>query len=92
MLRNHETIRNLIQGAGSQFVSVVFTKKDGARRQLTFNPLDFAEIKGTGHPTTDPNIFRIRDTKLQSWRSFDARRVVQLKVAGSVTHFSPEAE
>ena len=79
---NHEIIRSLIQQAGSQFVSVVFLKKDGQQRQLTFNPLDFSEIKGTGHPTTDPNIFRIRDSKLSAWRSFDARRVVSIKVAG----------
>jgi hypothetical protein len=85
MKHKHEIIRDAIQSAGSQFVSVVFLKKDGERRQLTFNPLDFAEIKGTGSPAADPNIFRIRDIKLSQWRSFDARRVVSIKVSG-ITH------
>ena len=89
-MQNHEAIRSLIHEAGSRFVSVVFLKKDGQQRQLTFNPLDFSEIKGTGTPTKDPNIFRIRDSKLSSWRSFDARRVVSIKVGGETKYFLQE--
>lgn len=84
----HETIRSTIQSAGSQFVSIRFLKKDGTERQLTFNPRDFADIKGTGHVTDDPNIFRIRDSKLGAWRSFDARRCLSIKVGGRVTSFT----
>lgn len=81
---NHETIREAITNAGSKLVSVRFTKADGSERQLTFNPLDFADIKGTGHAAKDPNIFRIRDIKLGQWRSFDARRVHSIKVGGKL--------
>lgn len=86
-MANHETIRKVINEAGSKLVSVRFTKKDGSERQLTFNPMDFAEIKGTGTPTADPNIFRIRDIKLGQWRSFDARRCHSIKVGGKLTQF-----
>lgn len=89
-MANHEAIRSLIGQAGSKLVSVRFTKKDGSERQLTFNPMDFAEIKGTGHPTSDPNIFRIRDIKLGAWRSFDARRCLSIKVGGKVTKLDQE--
>lgn len=84
-MTNHEVISKVIESAGSKLVSVRFTKKDGSERQLTFNPADFADIKGTGHPTTDPNIFRIRDIKLGQWRSFDARRCHSIKVDGKLT-------
>ena len=90
-MTNHETIAKLIDTAGSKLVSVRFTKKDGSERQLTFNPADHADIKGTGNPTTDPNIFRIRDIKLGQWRSFDARRCHSIKVGGKLTQLNDEA-
>jgi len=90
-MANHQTIRTIIDAAGSQLVSVNFIKKDGTERQLTFNPQDFAEIKGTGNPTSDPNIFRIRDIKLSSWRSFDARRVTKITAKGQTTKLPQEA-
>jgi len=80
----HEQISNLISSSGSKLVSVTFVKKDGAERQLTFNPADHNDIKGTGTACQDPNIFRIRDIKLGQWRSFDARRCVSVKVSGTV--------
>ena len=43
-----ERIKSLIERAGSTYVSVTFIKKDGSERQLTFNPADHNEIKGTG--------------------------------------------
>lgn len=79
-----KTIANVITSAGSKLVSVRFTKVDGSQRQLTFNPRDFAEIKGTGKACQDPNIFRVRDIKLGAWRSFDARRVHSIKVGGTL--------
>lgn len=89
-MTNHETIRKAIDTAGSQFVSVTFIKKDGSERQLTFNPNHKGEVKGTGHVTQDPNIFRIMDSKLGQWRSFDARRCVSIKVNGQVTTLPQE--
>lgn len=91
-MTNHELIRKAIDGAGSQFVSVTFFKKDGSERQLTFNPRDFAEIKGTGKSCQDPNIFRIRDIKIGEWRSFDARRCVTIRVKGQVTLLNPHED
>lgn len=80
-----ETLSQIIESAGSQFVSVTFTKANGEERQLTFNPKQVGEIKGTGTKCQDPNIFRIVDVNLKQWRSFDARRVSKIKVSGQVT-------
>lgn len=89
----HEVIRQAIANAGSTFVSVNFLKKDGSERHITFNPKDFNEIVGTGSTCADPNIFRIREVNNKevgktTWRSFDARRVVSIRVRGQVTQFN----
>jgi len=89
-MEQHERLKQLIESAGSTYVSVVFRKKDGSERQLTFNPKDHNDIKGTGNPTDDPNIFRIRDNNLQQWRSFDARRVLRVKARGNQTIFTED--
>jgi hypothetical protein len=89
-MNNHETITKIIDEAGSKLVSVRFIKVNGDARQLTFNPVDHAEIKGTGNPTTNPNIFRIRDIKIGQWRSFDARRCVSIKCGGQTTELTQE--
>ena len=91
-MEQHERLKQLIETAGSTYMSVVFLKKDGSERQLTFNPKDHNDIKGTGKPTTDPNIFRIRDNTLQQWRSFDARRVLRVKIRGTETNFQEDQE
>lgn len=89
----HERVRELIQLAGSHYVSVDFYKKDGSERHITFNPKDYNDIKGTGKPSDDPNIFRIRESRnadndgKAAWRSFDARRVFRMKVNGQVIDF-----
>lgn len=93
-MERHELIRQAIQQAGSSFVSVNFLKKDGTERQITFNPRDFNDIKGTGNACPDPNIFRIRETQNKendrkpAWRSFDARRVIKIKTKNEEIHFS----
>ena len=85
------TLADLVQAtidrAGSQFVSVTFTKKDGTERQLTFNPKQIGEIKGTGRQCSDPDIFRIVEASKGQWRSFDAKRIISIKVNGEVTKF-----
>ena len=88
----HEQISNLISSSGSKLVSVTFVKKDGTERQLTFNPADHNDIKGTGTACQDPNIFRIRDIRLGQWRSFDARRVVSVSASGKLVKFEKEEE
>ena len=89
-MKSHEQISKLIEEAGSKFVSVTFTKKDGSERQLTFNPKDYRDIKGTGSPSQDPCIFRIRDVKLNAWRSFDSRRALSVKVNGTIHAITQE--
>ena len=84
-----ERIKSLINDAGSGFVSVTFVKKDGSERQMTFNPKDVNDIKGTGDTSNvDANIFRVRDNTKQAWRSFDARRVIKIKSRGVITEFN----
>ena len=94
-MSNHETIKQLIHSAGSHFVSVHFIKQDGTTRQLTFNPKHIGEIKGTGHALKDPgaiqNIIRCMDIA-KGWRSFDCRRVCQMKVNGELVEFNLETE
>ena len=86
-MTNADTIKAIIKAAGGTLVNVRFTKKNGEERSLTFNPRDFAEIKGTGNKCEDENIFRIRDIKLGAWRSFDARRVICISSQGEQTTF-----
>jgi hypothetical protein len=81
-MTNAEFITEIIDTAGSQFVSVSFTKANGEERQLTFNPAHLGPVKGTGTKCADPNIFRVVDTKLGQWRSFDARRVTKISSKG----------
>lgn len=88
----HEIIRDIIQKAGSSFVSVAFLKKDGTERQITFNPRDWNEVKGTGTACSNPNIFRIREVNNKeegktTWRSFDATRVLKIRANGSEAIF-----
>ena len=77
-----EIIDNAKQAAGSRFISVKFTKRDGTTRQLTFNPRDIADIKGTAKnvPTIS---YRVRDVSIGQWRSFNLDRVQSIKVNGT---------
>ena len=92
-MANHEIIRSKIAEAGSGFVSVHFLKADGSERQMTFNPLHFGEVKGTGHAIVDPekklNVVRCMDIH-KGWRSFDCRRVFRIRVNGQITELQPE--
>jgi hypothetical protein len=65
---------------------------------MTFNPLHFGEVKGTGSEISDPekrkNIFRVMDSKIKTtdtdkgWRSFDARTVISMTVNGNKINFA----
>lgn len=46
----YETIEELLADAGSQFVSVNFTKADGSERQLTFNPVISRTLRAPASP------------------------------------------
>ena len=86
MTTSADLIKTILNTAGSQFVSVTFTKANGEERQLTFNPAHVGEIKGTGTKCEDPNVFKVMDIKLNQWRSFRADRVIKIKVAGQTTN------
>lgn len=77
---NASTIRSVITEAGSNLVSVTFIKKDGTKRLMTFDPTDHSDIKGTGKPCTNPDIFRVREYGRDQWRSFDASRVLNIQI------------
>lgn len=93
-MNNPQTIREFLQDAGSTIVSVKFIKADGSFRKIQFNPRDRREIVGTGNPTQNPNIFRVRDFSIArnngsgAWRSFDSRRIVSIKSNGIVYNFN----
>ena len=83
----------IIEAAGSSFVGIEFVKKDGSPRTARFNPRDFNEIKGTGKPCEDPNIFRFREVHNKeegktTWRSFHIDRLVKVKANGEEVVFN----
>ena len=88
MINTPENIRTILDAAKSGFVSINFTKANGETRQLTTNPKQIAEIKGTGSSCKDPSIFRIVDVKLGQWRSFRAERVTSITSNGTTQEFT----
>jgi hypothetical protein len=88
-----QAIRNFIRDAGSSIISVQFTKLNGDKRKLQFNPRDTQEIKGTGHALKNPSIIRCRDFSIarkegqSAWRSFDCERVTSIKANGKQLSF-----
>lgn len=91
MTTSADLVRAIANTAGSQFVSVTFTKADGTERQLTFNPRHIGPIKGTGRRNQDPNVFKVMDIKLNQWRSFHADQVTKIKVSGQTLNIEQEA-
>lgn len=89
-MTNAQLINEILAQAGSQFVTITFEKKDGTERKITVNPKEVGLIKGTGTKCADPNIFRVVDTKIGQWRSFDARRVVKISSKGQATELTKE--
>ena len=87
-----ELVKQFIRDAGASIVSVEFTKLNGDKRSLQFNPRDTQEIKGTGHALKNPSIIRCRDFAIArkegqgAWRSFDCERVISIKANGTVLY------
>lgn len=87
-------IREILSNLGSTIVSVQFVKKDGTLRKIQFNPKDRNEIVGTGNPTSNPDIFRVRDFDIArnqgsgAWRSFDANRVRSMSFMGRIVNWT----
>lgn len=89
-MTNAQLIQEILLQANSSFVTITFEKKDGTERKITVNPKQVGEIKGTGTKCADPNIFRVVDTKIGQWRSFDARRVIKVSSKGQSTELTKE--
>lgn len=92
-----KAIKTFIFNCGSNIVSVEFTKKDGTKRSISFNPRDNKEIKGIGTKCTNPSIIRVRDFNLAkkgpgAWRSFDCARVISVKGMGEELSFHEEMQ
>lgn len=82
----------IVEKNGSSFMGLQFLKKDGSPRDARFNPRDFNEIKGTGKPCSDPNIFRFREVhnkeeKKTVWRSFHIDRLISATSNGEKIFF-----
>lgn len=90
MTTSADLIKAIVNTAGSQFVSVTFTKANGEERQLTFNPNHIGPVKGTGTKCEDPNVLKVMDVNLGQWRSFKADRVIKIKVAGTTATFDQQ--
>ncbi len=81
-------VKQFIFNAGASIVSVEFTKVNGEKRKLQFNPRDTQEIKGTGTPTKKTSIVRCRDFAIArkegqgAGRAFDYERVVSSNANG----------
>ena len=76
-------VRSILKAAGSTFVTVTFTKRDGSQRQLTFNPLQHLETQGTGRQHPD-DIFTVVDRQKTQWRGFRANSVKTIKARGKI--------
>ncbi len=86
----------MMEASGPKFMTIGFKKKkDGSHREITFNPRDFNEIKGTGKPSNNPNIIRIREVNNKEegktvWRSIDADTVTFVRFKGQTVIFKKE--
>lgn len=88
----NETIRTLIRDNGSRFGGIVFVKKDGTKRILTFqNAKDnSARIVGSElgakqsatFAKNNPNMLRVWDHKKQAWRTVTLDRVISVRANG----------
>jgi hypothetical protein len=93
VMNKAQAVRQFIFAAGSSIVSVEFTKLNGDKRSLQFNPRDTQEIKGTGHALKSTSIIRCRDFAIArkdgqgAWRSFDCERVISIKANGRTLSF-----
>lgn len=88
-----KAVRQFVTNCGSSIVSVTFVKKDGAIRNIQFNPADSSDVKGTGAPLKNQDIVKCRDFRLAkennaAWRSFDCTRVISIKGRGEVLNFT----
>jgi len=88
-----ENVRSFLRSVGSSIVTVEFIKRDGSIRQITFNPRDRQEIKGTNTANLNPDTIRVRDfniarTGQPAWRSFNVSSIRRIKANRQVFNFT----
>lgn len=88
----NDTIRELIRGAGSKFGAVVFVKKSGELRKLTFQHAKDNSARVVGSElgarmsatfaANNPNMMKCWDHAKQAWRTVTLDRVCSVRVNG----------
>ena len=90
---NPTTLREFLNNEGSTIVSIEFTKKNGEKRHILFNPRDRKEIKGFGERNTNPDILRVRDFNIArqngqgAWRSMNINSISRIRSRGKTYTF-----
>lgn len=91
--------RELIESAGGRFASVVFTKKDGSRRQMRVQPAKLKyHVKGDAasepaqravetRKARHPNLLPVWDVEASAPRSVNLATVSRIAVNGAVHEF-----
>ena len=91
---NATILREFLATSGSTIISIEFTKKNGEKRRISFNPKDRNEIKGFGPTTNDPNILRVRDFRIArengkgAWRSMNIQSISKIRSRGQTYIFN----
>ena len=90
---NSTTLREFLSSAGSTIISIEFTKKNGEKRCICFNPMDKKEIKGFGDRNNNPDILRVRDFNIArqqgqgAWRSVHIHSISRICSRGKTYTF-----
>lgn len=79
-MSNFEMITQAMSESPDSTFTVVFTKKDGSDREMTFTPSVVGEIKGTGQSNTKDDLITVFEQSKEQWRSFYAESVTSFKV------------
>lgn len=90
---NPATLREFLNQEGSTIISIEFTKKNGEKRCIQFNPRDRQEIRGFGDRNYNPNILRVRDFSIArqrgwgAWRSMNINSISRIRSRGKTYTF-----
>lgn len=99
-----EMIRNIIESANTQFVSVSFIKKDGSERQMNIHPTairghivgeaasESAQKAVATRKANHPELYNCWDVHANSARSINLDTTFQIKSKGIVYEFPMDLE
>ena len=93
MTKDRETIRSLIQSAGSRFCSITFVKVDGSHREMLIQPRVTSYIKGDEacdsarraarhRAEANPNLINVWDVQKRAPRSINLDTVNRVVLDG----------